>query len=218
MRDRIATWPRFLAAGILLVATAMFLRARSRPEVLPPHKPLDTFPLQIGNWKGVNVAIPKWALEVLGSGEFVERNFTLSPNEPSVDLYIAYYPSQKTGSSMHSPQNCLPGSGWTPVAFKRVRVEGPGNRLVPVNRYVLSKGLDRILVIYWFQQHGRIVASEYWSRLYLIEDSIRMNRSDGAMVRLVTHLTNRESIDSGQKRLISFMRQVDPVLSTFVPQ
>src|SRR5437764_9538068 len=113
---------------------------------------------------------------------------------------MAYFPTQRTGSTIHSPQNCLPGSGWVPVEFSRVEVPLRGSDNIRVNRYVIGKGLDRMLVIYWYQAHGRVVASEYWAKFYLVEDAIRMNRSDGALVRLMTPIGQNESAASAQQR------------------
>jgi EpsI family protein len=211
-------WSRFSLIVAILAGTALFLHSRGQAEVLPPRMPLSEFPLKVGIWQGANVVIPQWALDVLGHGEFVERIFARGENEPRVDLFIAYFPSQRTGSTMHSPQNCLPGSGWTPAESSRMEVEEPGSGQIKMNWYILAKGMDRLLVFYWYQSHGRTVASEYWAKFYLVEDAIRMNRSDGALVRISTLIAQNESVGSAEKRALAFVQDVSPLLDNYVPR
>jgi EpsI family protein len=217
MTPRTVGWLRFITVAALLAAAALFLGWRGKAEILPARRPLALFPLRVGTWQGSEVVIPNWALEILGAGEFVERTYFRSPEEPPIDLFVAYFPSQRMGSSVHSPQNCLPGSGWTPIESTRLELDRAGGGRVQVNRYVLSKGLDRLLVFYWYQSHGRVVASEYWAKFYLVADAIRLDRSDGALVRLTTPLENGETADAGQPRLAEFGQQLGPLLDAFIP-
>jgi len=211
-------WLRFVLVAALLVGTGLFLRSRAQADILPPREPLSSFPLQIGDWQGTAITIPKWALDVLGTGEFVQRSFRRFPEEAPVDLFIAYFPSQRMGSTMHSPQNCLPGAGWTPVETARVPLLESGRAKTQVNRYLLAKGLDRMLALYWYQEHGRVEASEYWSKFYLVADAIRFNRSDGALVRVMTPITSNETEASAETRGEAFIHVLRPLLDTYVPQ
>jgi EpsI family protein len=217
MNKRSLSWIRVILAAALLAATAFFLHSRTHAEALPPREPLSSFPLRLGNWQGVNVVIPEWALKVLGHGEFVERSFTRTQSEPPVDLYIAYFPSQRSGSTIHSPQNCLPGSGWTPMQSARMEIPRPSGE-IRLNRYVLARGLNRMLVLYWYESHGRSVASEYWAKFYLIEDSIRMNRSDGALIRVSTLIADNETVADAERRGVGFIDDMLPQLYHFVPR
>jgi EpsI family protein len=212
------SWIRVILAAALLAVTALFLHSRSHAEALPPRELLSSFPLRLGNWQGVNVIIPQWALDVLGHGEFVERSFERTQSGPPVDLFIAYFPSQRSGSTIHSPQNCLPGSGWTPMQSVRMEIPKPGGGEVKLNRYVLAKGLNRMLVLYWYESHGRAVASEYWAKFYLIEDSIRMNRSDGALIRVSTPIDENETIADAERRGVGFIDDMLPQLDHFIPR
>jgi len=218
MKQPNAAWLRFPILVALLAGTALFLHSRGQAETLSPRQPLASFPTQVGNWKGINIPIPKWALDVLGDGEFVERNFSRSADEPAVDLFVAYFASQRMGSTMHSPQNCLPGSGWTPVDSSRVEIARPGGGHIRVNRYVLSKGLNRLLVHYWYQAHGRVVASEYSAKYFLVADAIGMNRSDGALVRVLTPITRNESQEGAAQRGVAFVQDVLPLLDNYIPR
>ncbi len=219
------TWPRVLPVLVLLGATGLFLRSRGQAEVLPPRQPLASFPLEIndwqggvGKWQGTIVQIPDWALEVLGSGEFAERYYRQTPSEPAVDVFMAYFPSQRMGSTMHSPQNCLPGSGWTPIENSRVTLAIATGGKITVNRYIVAKGDDRLLVYYWYQEHGRVVASEYWSKFYLVADSIRFNRSDGALVRISTPIAPTETVTNAEHRSQALIASVLPVLDQYIPR
>jgi len=137
---------------------------------------------------------------------------------PASDIFIAYFPSQRTGDTIHSPKNCLPGAGWTPVESSQVQLEVSGHAPFPVNRYVIAKGDERQLVLYWYLAHNRPVASEYWARIYLVSDSIRMNRSDGSLIRLSTPMLPGESADSAMQRLMPFATQVVPLLNRYIPE
>jgi EpsI family protein len=210
---------RFAAALLLLVSTALFLQARNRGEVFPPRKPLSQFPEQLGGWKGTDVEIGQDIRDILGAGDFMLRVYRAEDNrQPSTDLFIAYFPSQRAGDTIHSPKNCLPGAGWTPIDSARISLSLSGHSPFPVNRYVIAKGSDRLLVLYWYLAHDRAVASEYWAKIYLVADSIRMNRSDGSLVRLTTRMLPGESVDTAMARLQPFAGQVVPILNEYIPQ
>jgi EpsI family protein len=135
-----------------------------------------------------------------------------------VDLFLAYFPSQLAGDTMHSPQHWLPGSGWWPVESSRVSIALTGHAPFSANRYLIAKGDERRLVIYWYLAHDRAVASEYWAKFYLVVDSIRLHRSDGALIRVTTPLGSVETADSAQQRLLSFATQIVPAMGQHVPR
>jgi exosortase D (VPLPA-CTERM-specific) len=210
---------RFGIAVVLMLATALVLQARSRGEYIPTPPPLSSLPLQIDSWTGTDVALDEETREILGPGDFLVRDYenAIRP-QPSINLYIAYFPTQKAGDTIHSPQQCLPGAGWVPTSRDRVQITGPDGSQLAVNRYVVSKSGDRLLVLYWFQAHGRAVASEYWAKYYLIDDSIHMKRSDGGMVRLMTPMLDGESADAAQARMMKLGSQVLPLLDSYIPR
>jgi EpsI family protein len=217
MRTRSNSWLLSGCFLLLLILTAAFLHARNKPEVLPPYQQLQSFPIIIGDSFGQDLPLSQEELDVLGDGEFMHRQYR-SQAAPVIDLFIAFFPTQRTGSTIHSPQNCLPGAGWTPVEAGRILMPGLNGTKIPVNRYLIAKGLDRQFVLYWYQSHGRVVASEYWSKFYLVTDSIRMHRSDGALVRVITPLMRGESEESAQSRTEAFAQQVLPYLNSYIPR
>jgi EpsI family protein len=209
---------RLVALTLLLSGTAAFLSVRSKGELLPRHESLENFPRQSGPWVGSDLRLEPEILASLGPGDFLVRDYrNISTNDAPVSLFIAYFPSQRTGDTVHSPKNCLPGSGWQPVVSSRIEIRLPGHAPFWANRYVVEKGSQRGLVFYWFLAHGRIVPSEYWAKFYLVEDSIRLNRSDGSLIRVTTNIGAYENANDAQKRVLSFLTFVVPVIESYVP-
>jgi EpsI family protein len=126
---------------------------------------------------------------------------------------------------MHSPLNCLPGAGWEPTNRSRIEIpraaaggNGLGGGAAVVNRLVIQKGVSRQLVLYWYQAHGRIVASEYWGKIYTVVDSIRLNRSDGSMVRVVVPVAGEgpDAEQAAERAGLAFAQELLPALSTYL--
>lgn len=215
---------RFSVAAVLMLATAIVLQAHSRGEYFPPRSSLSSLPAQIDGWVGTDDALDQQTRDILGPGEFLIRDYQKTdagqgqPQEPWINLYIAYFPSQKAGDTIHSPNHCLPGAGWVPTSREMIRLNRPDGSSLPANRYVVAKGEDRQLVLYWFQAHGRAVASEYWAKYYLVADSMRMNRSDGGLVRLMTPMLDGESVDAAQTRVMKLGSQFIPILDRYIPR
>ena len=213
-----AHW-RFLVSVALLAGTVLLLRARNGAEILPPRSLLSSFPRTLGPWtSSTDIPMGQDVREVLGPGDFLLRSYNDGADGGGVNLFIAYFPSQRTGDTIHSPKNCLPGSGWTPVRSDRITIAVPGQAPFLVNRYVIAQAQQRQLVLYWYWAHNRAVASEYAAKFYLISDSIRMHRTDGSLVRVTTPIAENQSIESAQQTLLSFSSNVVPLLNTYVPR
>jgi EpsI family protein len=217
MTDRAASWLRLLPPILMLVVTGAFLYSRSRPEQLPPYQPLTSFPLRIGVWQGSDVAIPQDVRESLGKCEPLQRQYSRSESELPVDLFLAFFASQRAGATVHSPQHCLPGAGWSPVEHGIMQLPRPGGGTMVVNRYLVARAGNRELVLYWYQSHGRVIASEYWGKFYLVADAIRLNRSDGGLVRVATPLGINEGIPEALQRTVAFAEAIIPQLSAYIP-
>ena len=217
MMPTTSSWIRMFPVVVLLAGAGLFLHSRSQPELLPPHNPLASFPGRVGDWQGRDLALSPNIREVLGEGDFLVRVYGRGPDEPYLDLFLAFFPSQRAGSTIHSPQNCLPGAGWLPMESGKIKLLRPDGKTITVNRYLIGKGLERRLVLYWYQAHGRVVASEYWAKFYLVADAIRMNRSDGALVRITTPVSSQESVENGERRAVEFAQQILPTLDEYLP-
>lgn len=211
-------WWRLLPVVVLIAGTAALLQAHERPEVVPTHKDLANFPMQINSWSGTRLSLSDDELSVLGPGEFLLRDYRRAATEPAVNLYVAYFPSQRTGDTIHSPKNCLPGAGWVPDEAGHLSIAtAPGQSLL-VNRYIISKELSRDLVLYWYQAHGRVTPSEYWAKIFLVSDAIRMNRTDGALLRIVTAIPAGTNVETAQARAVAFAHQAIPLFDSYIPR
>ena len=210
---------RFAVIVALLASTAIFLQAGGHKESLPGREPLASLPFHLGPWTGTDVLMQPDVLAILGPGDFLQRFYEdTSASQPYVDLFLAYFPSQRTGDTIHSPKHCLPGAGWLPTESRRISISFPGRAPFEVNRYVIAKGDERQLVLYWYWAHDRAEASEYWAKFYLVTDSIRLNRSDGSLVRVITPLPQGETTEAAQQRLLSFAGNVVPQLDRYIPR
>ena len=214
----VSSWFRSFWALALLSGAALFLHSHSHAETVPPREDLASFPVRVGSWQGTNVTIPGDILAVLGPGEFFERDYYDAPNDPSIDLFIAYFPSQRTGDTIHSPKHCLPGAGWTPIQSTRISIPWGNGKSIRANFYVLAHEQDRQVAIYWYQSHGRVVASEYWAKFYLVADALRFHRTDCALVRVITPLRLQEPISSGEHRAMAFSAEILPLLDAYIPR
>jgi len=210
--------PRFIVAALLVAAAAIFLQAHAGSEVFPPRLELKQFPMQLGGWTGTDAAIDEETLRVLKPSDYLLRDYRNPEEAEDIDLFIPYFRSQRAGEAPHSPQNCLPGAGWTAIQNQHITLAIPGHEPFPANRYLITNGDSRQLVLYWFWAHNRGVASEYWAKYYLVKDSMKMNRSDGSLVRFVTPMRLGETADQAQQRILPFVEIVVPLLDSYIPR
>jgi EpsI family protein len=209
--------PRFWTVVLLLAGTALILRARGNSDLIPASEPLSQLPRAIAGRTGSDLPIDRETLDVLGAGDFLSRVYTGNGGAQPIGLFIAYFPSQRTGVSMHSPKNCLPGAGWAFESSRYVDLNDAGGKAHRVGEYIIANGEDRQFVIYWYQAHGRSVASEYLAKIYLVTDAMRMNRTDGALVRVIAPIDPREGESAARARAEAFVAQLAPMLPRFIP-
>jgi EpsI family protein len=210
----LSTSVRLWTTSVLLVAAILVLHGLSHGEAVTPHQPLQTLPLNLDGWTGIEQPVPPEVLAVAGVNDYVNRLYSNS-QVGFAQIYIGYYASQKTGDTIHSPKNCLPGAGWDPVQSGYATIPLDGGRQITVNEYVIQQGLDKQLVFYWYQGRGRVIASEYSGKFWMVADAISRNRTDGALVRLVTPLNDGEV--AARARLIGFTQLLFPHLESMIP-
>lgn len=207
---------RILAVTLLLVLTLSARAWLSAAPVKPARRPLAEFPMQIGEYKVVNSRkIEDDVQKVLKADDYIDRRYVTADGR-SADLFIAFYEAQRAGESMHSPKNCLPGSGWEPVLSDTIQVPYDGST-VAVNRYVVENAGHRSLILYWYQSPNRIIASEYAGKFYLVYDAIKTKRRDGAIVRLVFDLPKSASLETVQARATSLASAVLAADGPYLP-
>lgn len=206
---------RFWVAFGLLISAAVLLHAVSHGEPPLDGNPLADFPVTLGDWQSHDIPIDTEIIKAVGVDDYLSRIYN-APGQAPILLYVGYYKTQRTGVTIHSPKNCLPGSGWEPVSSSRMQVHAPDGTLATVNFYIIEKGLDRQLVLYWYQSHGRIIASEYWGKIYMVLDALRLNRTDAALVRVTSPIFPDEA--QSQARLARFAEQVLPASARISPR
>ena len=209
---------RFIVVTAVMAVTAIVLQARNVTEIIPERPSLSSFPRALDGWNSSDVPLTQDVLDVLGPGDFLLRDYRDSRTPQDVFLFIAYFPSQRAGDTIHSPKNCLPGAGWSPVKADRVTIDVAGHQAFQANRYLIAKGEERQLVLYWYWAHDRAVASEYAAKFYLVTDSIRMRRTDGSLVRLSVPLTSDESVESAERDLNTWAGRIVPLLNNYIPR
>lgn len=226
---------RFLLVATMMAGTAGMLFMRSATDQVPDSVPLELLPHQIEDRHATDIPIAPETLEILGHGRFLNRLYTnrteigasvvqASAATPAVrdaaipvSLFIGYFPTQRTGQAIHSPQNCLPGAGWTFESARTIVLPAADGKPYQVGEYIITDGTQRQEVLYWYRAHGRSIASDYRAKLYMLLDAIRYNRTDGALIRVITPLVPGEANSAAQRRAANFAGQVAAMLPAYIP-
>lgn len=202
--------PFIVLIVILLVALFSTKFVDNRVEEIPPHEDLISFPLQFPDWIGQHDKLDDRVVDKLGMTDYLFANYT-SIDRNIVNIYVAYYESQRKGVSPHSPRVCIPGGGWEIAEFNRTEVAGE-----PINRVIIKNGDQEQLVYYWFQGRDRQIANEYLNKWYLFKDALLENRTDGALVRYVTPVLTGETHQNADDRIQSLMQHTSPELNRYI--
>jgi EpsI family protein len=199
-----------VSAGILVNSWAYLGEAHVE------RQELKSFPIELGAWKqeGVDRRFDAETMSVLRASDYLLRDYRLGKGQ-TANLYIGYYATQRDGASYHSPLNCLPGAGWSMVDPEMITIKLPDGKSFEANKYVIQNGSTRELMIYWYQGRGRMIASEYWGKVYTVLDSVRLRRSDAAMVRVMVPITASDNAALESAR--EFAAATSEVLPEFVP-
>ena len=203
---------------LVLVAQAAFFYSASHGENTPLPLPLASFPTEFGNWKLLReFPMDPETEAVLKADDTLTRAYG-SP-EGGASLFIAYFKTQRTGQSPHSPKNCLPGAGFQPIEGESGRIDLPvAGGSININRYVVAQGDDESVVLYWYQSQGRVIADEFAAKFYLIADSIRRHRSDTSLVRVVVPVGHGVTRERATKTAIDFAQAAYPVIDSWLPR
>ncbi|NPB08834.1 MAG: EpsI family protein [Thermodesulfobacteria bacterium] len=201
---------RALLLAVILLAFSWVLKTVSTQRPVPIKKDLHLFPKEIDGYRLTRVEKMDEKVEnVLGVDNYLMSDYCR--DDFCISLYVGYFEEQQEGAMIHSPKHCMPGGGWTPLSSEVITIETP---LGPkkINRYLLQKGDRKLLVYYWYQGRGKVVASEFEDRLYLLLDRLLKRRSDGALVRLIVPYS-----PEAEERLRSFTKALFPVLENYLP-
>jgi EpsI family protein len=219
---------QFWVLLLCLFATLLVIHARGDVDHVPQSAPLAQMPATFGQWTSEDIPISPDVLEILGKGDFLNRVYTEPKPDAAgqtapatitrpVQLFIAYFPTQRSGQSIHSPQNCLPGSGWTFQHSGVTTFADSTGKQYRVGDYVISNGRDKQEVLYWYQSHGRSIANDYKAKLLMLTDAIRYGRTDAALVRVITDIPASENPAEAHERVVNFAKNVTPLLPAYVP-
>jgi EpsI family protein len=199
---------RRTATVLLLLVLTGGLATAARMPTPPRHSRLDSLPLAIGDWTGQDLEhVDGETLTVLGADAYLNRSYSDRSSTP-VGLYVAYYARQSPGVSVHSPLHCLPGTGWETTDVATIAL-GAGD----ARRMIVRKNGERAVVLYWYAIHGRVLASELTSKAWLLHDSIRLRRSDAALIRIGVPIRSDDSTEAAERRALAFAQDALPSLS-----
>lgn len=205
------------AVGLVVVALIGGWLVHGREEEVPARLSLATFPLHLGDWVATESSLDIETEQALGFEDYVLADYRRADGSP-VNFYVAFYASQRRGVSPHSPQVCIPGGGWVISQLERTAFNLNDGNPMEVVRVVIDRANQRQIVYYWFEQRGRRIANEYWMKWYLFVDALTRNRTDGALVRVVSPVRQGESTEAVDQRIQDFIRLSEPHLGTFVPR
>lgn len=207
------TYLRASIAALVLMGGILATHGFRPKEAAGLQKPLREFPSAIGLSHGEDRPFDKQVVKAIGADDYINRVYLGAT--PPIELYIGYYRDQRSGDRIHSPKNCLPGSGWEPVHSARVQIGSEGGVPVLANEYLVAQGTKRDMVLYWYQSHGRIVASEYLAKFLLISDGLKNRPTDGAIIRIWTTAVDGEV--TAQARAAEFAHRIYPQVDGFLP-
>jgi exosortase D (VPLPA-CTERM-specific) len=208
-----------LAALLAITATAATAIALwpEREPVAVEREPLALFPRSFEGWTGSPQYLEPEIENVLGADDYLSANFSNSAERASVDLFVAWYDKQTEGSGIHSPEVCIPTSGWEVSAWRRTTVALPSGAEINVNRAIIQKGVHRQLVYYWFAQRGRTMTSDYAVKLVTVMDALTIGRTDGGLVRLITPVAPNEDEADADARMSRFLADTAGIMPRFLP-
>ena len=202
-----------------LAQGAVFYAIASRSEKTPVMTPLSGFPQVLGSWRQTrDEPVSQETQEVLHADDILNRFFARDADRTLALLFIAYFKTQRTGATPHSPKNCLPGSGWEPSDPPgRIEISVEGRPApITVNRYVVARGDQHSVVLYWYEGHDRVIASEFAAKYWLILDSIRYRRSDTALVKVVVPAPG-DGVEQAIKAAVDLVQASYPALRAQLP-
>jgi EpsI family protein len=205
---------RLLLTAVCFVAAGVAARSVGHGEPVDLKVPFDVFPQALGEWSGSSQPFSAKIERKLGVTDYVSRFYRR--DDDWVHLYAGYYASQKHGETIHSPKNCLPGSGWFIESKGAATLDLAPYAPFEVNSFVVQNGIDRQLVLYWYQQAGgRIVTNEYLGRVRLVLDGLTRNRTDVVLIRAMTPIET--SVEASRQAAVDFLRVAYPQLMRFLP-
>jgi EpsI family protein len=203
---------------VLALQSFVYYTVASRPELTPVIAPLSTFPTAMNGWVMVrDQPLEREVLDVLKADDTLNRIYRGPAPFSEASLYMAFFKTQRYGQAPHSPKNCLPGSGYEPTENGFISIPVPGSQApIVANRYVVARGEEKSVVIYWYQSHNRVIASEYAAKFWLVADAIRYHRSDTALIRVVVPVVQNDAA-AATRSGVAFVQAIFPTILRQLP-
>jgi len=216
MQDSSTKYLRILS--IALLAQAALFYGTSRGEDVPDVKPLQAFSREVDGWFLAKEGyVDEETQAVLKADDTMTRSYAKLGRPLPAHLFVAFFKTQKNGKAPHSPKNCMPGSGWEPSREDFLKVNIPGmTEPIEVNRYIIAKGTEKSVVLYWYQSRHRVIASEYKAKIMTVADAVRYNRTDTALVRVIVPVPGNDEA-SAEKIAVEFVQSVFVPLRQYLP-
>jgi EpsI family protein len=203
----------WLAIAVLLAAA--FESAMPRDEAPIPPAQLQMLPASLAGWTAEDVPIEPRLVTASRVDSYLSRIYHREPAE-EIGLYVGYYKSQRAGDAVHSPKNCLPGAGWQSVRSSRIAFTLRQSASPEANLYIVENEHQRYVVLYWYQSHGTLIASEYRAKLQTMHDAITLHRTDSALVRITVPVAGDEA--SAIQSAVAFAELIAPRLNQVLPR
>ncbi len=207
----------FIVAIVLLGSTLVLSKTINFRENIPVKRSFKEFPVQVGEWSGNREQMEQEFVDQLHFTDYAMGDYQ-NPQGKSINFYTAYYESQRKGESTHSPETCLPGSGWLFREAGATTISLGQGRAMRINRAFMEKTGARELTYYWFAMRGRVLTNLYQVKLYTLWDALTKHRTDGALVRLITPVYEKETVQDAEARLQGFTREIVPILKEYIPE
>ena len=210
--------PQFIVAVALLAATLAAAQGIEFREKIPPAKDFASFPLELGDWTGRREVMGQEFVDQLTFSDYIIVDY--ANGSKAVNFYTAYYESQRKGESIHSPETCLPGGGWEfrNAGAVTLPLKARNGEPMRVNRAFMEKGAYKQLSYFWFPSRDRVLTNAWEMKIFNFWDALTRQRTDGALVRLITPVYGGEDVSQAEQRLAEFTREVVPVLNEFLPK
>jgi exosortase D (VPLPA-CTERM-specific) len=217
-RKRAISAPLLVAGAAVLLFNVAAFAMPAQTQRVPARESFATFPLRIGSWSGQREVMDQVYLNALKLDDYLLADYVAGGASP-VNLYVAWYDTQRAGEATHSPKACLPGGGWRIQSLSQIRLAPikMGTQPLRVNRALIQYGDQRQLVYYWFQQRGRVITNEYLVKWYLLVDALRRHRTDGALVRLIVPIPTSMTSGDADRELRAFAAVIAPRLGRYLP-
>lgn len=202
----------------LFAITWYLLQMTSGVKAVPIKQTLSHFPHQLGSYRLANsFQSSADVLEMLGVDDYIQYNY-IDETTSRVNLYVGYYKAVGVSGGYHSPKNCLPGGGWGIDEVKKVvlPVGIEGNKEATVSQMLIRNGAEYQIVLYWYQNRGRVIASEYWEKIYLVQDALLQGRRDGSFVRIMATVKGND-FAGAEEQVKEFAQQVIVSLEKYLP-